>query len=97
MLIDFYHCFKELFQVKSTKNGIVTLVVEINSQEGLVHSKKIYWILYHRPCDHLVIVPSVPEVDHLKMVCLNKDMLHLEVALNVPLMTLIFMLDKLVK
>jgi hypothetical protein len=80
--------------VKSTKNGIITLVVEINLREELVLLKKIYWILYHQPCDHLVIVPSVPEVDHLKMVCQNKDMLRQEVALNVPLMTLTFMLDK---
>lgn len=80
--------------MKSTKNGILTLVVEINSQDELVHLKKIYWILYHRPCDHLVTVPSVPGVDHLKMVCKNKDMLHQEVALSDLLTTLTFMSDK---
>lgn len=80
--------------MKSTKNGIVTLVAEINLQDELVHLKRIYWILYHQPCDHLVIVLSVPEVDHLKMVCRNKDMLRQEVALSDPLMTLTFMSDK---
>lgn len=80
--------------MKSTKNGIVTLVVVINLQDELVHSKKTYWILFHQQCDHLVIVLSVPEVVHQKMVCPSKDMHHQEVALSVPLMTLTFMLDK---
>lgn len=80
--------------MKSTKNGIVTLAVVINSQDELVHSKKIYWILFHQQCDHLVIVLSVPEMVHLKMVCPNKDMHHQEVTRSIPLMTLTFTLDK---
>lgn len=80
--------------MKSTKNGIVTLVVVINLQDELVPSKKIYWILYHLQCDRLVIAPSVPEVVRQKMVCQSKDMLHQEVVLNGPLMTSTFMLDK---
>jgi len=80
--------------MKSTKNGIVTLVGVINLQDVLGHSKKIYWILFHQQCDHLVIVPSVPEVVHQKMVCQSKDMHHREVVQNDLLTTLTFMLDK---
>lgn len=80
--------------MKSTKNGVVPLVVVINLQDELVRLKKTYWILYHQPCDHLVIVPSVPGVVHQKMVWQSKDMLHQEVVLSGLLMTLTFMLDK---
>lgn len=79
--------------MKSTKNGIVTLVVVTNLQDELVHSKKIYWILYQQ-CGHLAIVPSVREVVHPKMVYQSKDMPHQVVALSDPLMTSIFMFDK---
>lgn len=80
--------------MKSTKNGIVTLVAVINLQDELVHSKKTYWILFHQQCDHPVIVLLVLEVVHQKMVCPSKDMHHQEVVLSVPLMTLTFTLDK---
>jgi len=80
--------------MKSTKNGIVTLVVVINLQDELVRLKKIYWILYHQQCDRLVIVPSALEVVLRKMVCQSKDMLHLEVVLSGPLMISTLMLDK---
>jgi len=80
--------------MKSTKNGIVTLVVVINLQDELVRLKKIYWILYHQQCDRLVIVPLAPEVVLQKMVCQSKDMLHLEVVLSGPLMISTLMLDK---
>lgn len=80
--------------MKSTKNGIVTLVVVINLQDELVHLKKICWILYHLQCDRLAIVPSVPGVVLQKMDCQSKDMLHQEVVLSGPLMTSTFMLDK---
>lgn len=80
--------------MKSSKSGIITLVVVINLQDELVHSKKTFGILYQR-CDHLVIVVhSVPEVVHQKMVWQSKDMLRREVVLNDPSMTLTFLLDK---
>jgi len=80
--------------MKSTKNGIVVLVVVINLQDEPVHLKKTYWILYHQQCDRLVIVPSVPEVVRPKMVCQSKDTPHQEVVLSGLLMTSAFMLDK---
>lgn len=79
--------------MKNTKNGIITLVVVINLQDELVHSKKIYWILYQQ-CDHLVIVLSILEVVHQKMVYQSKDMLHQKVVPKDHLMTSPFMLNK---
>lgn len=79
--------------MRSTKNGIATLAVAINLRGELGHSKKTYWILYLL-CDHLVMVPLIPEVVHQKMVCQSKDMLHQGVVLKDLLMTLTFMLDK---
>lgn len=80
--------------MKNSKNGIITLVVEINLPDELVHSKKTLWILYQQ-CDHLVIVVQlVPEVVRRKMVCRSKDMLRQEVVPNDLSTTLIFMLDK---
>jgi len=87
------YLYKELYQMKSIKNGTVILVVVINLQEEPDRSKKIYWRLYQQ-CDHLVIVLLIPEVDRRKMVYQSKDMLHQEVALSDLLMTSTFMLDK---